>query len=57
MDPFASMCQFWPTNKNLQQLSENIGCSLEGLLGKMDDWEECREREREREIESQRNLF
>ena len=31
MDPFTWTCQCWSTNKNLQQLCADIGCSLEDL--------------------------
>ena len=62
MDPYTWMYQFWPTSKGLRLLCVDIGCSLDDLLGVIDDrakWiyiyrerESERERERERERES-----
>ena len=49
----------WPTRIYLQQLYADTACSLEGLLGAMDDkvdWRE-REREREREGESEKSVL
>ena len=47
MDPYTQICQCWPTSMNLSQLCTDSGCSLEDLLGMMNDrdksWEGVKE--------------
>ena len=45
-ESYTWMCQCWSTCKNLQQLCVGTGCSLEGLLGAMDNRARWRERVR-----------
>ena len=45
MDPHASTC--WPTSKNLHQLCMDTGCSLEDLLGAIEDRDGWSKRVRE----------
>ena len=49
MDPYIWTSVGWPARTYLHQLCADTGCSLEDLLGAMDDRDRWRERERERE--------